>query len=223
MSQSIPADADPRLFWNGQYLFEDDPDDRANYSKAAEEAQRAKWLKLMENRGPRKTLPRDMIAKNGSESKPPLYHYGIPFTDRYLLEYAKRHHLTMKLSPGTRVFFGGIPEFDFADISREQEEDAELMNQLLSAGSSAASRHIQDRCGITLHVARPFSMEWDGMLSLWSNYDMCDRCLKLVGSRERFKDIVAKLKEAMHEGGQENDIEWWYEWSNPVSLSTSLE
>ena len=41
MSQSIPANADPSLFWNGQYLFEDDPNDPAHYSKAAQEAQRA--------------------------------------------------------------------------------------------------------------------------------------------------------------------------------------
>ena len=41
MSHSAPAGADHRLFWNGQYLLEDDPDDPANYSKAAEEAQRA--------------------------------------------------------------------------------------------------------------------------------------------------------------------------------------
>ena len=41
MSQSISANADPSLCWNGQYLFEDDPDDPAHYSKAAQEAQRA--------------------------------------------------------------------------------------------------------------------------------------------------------------------------------------
>ena len=62
-----------------------------------------------------------MIPKAGS--KPPLYHYGIPFTDRYMLEYAKRHHLTMKLLPEARKFFGGKAEFPFADISREDEED----------------------------------------------------------------------------------------------------
>ena len=41
MSQPIPPSADPSLFWNGQYLLEEDPDDPENYSKAAEEAQRA--------------------------------------------------------------------------------------------------------------------------------------------------------------------------------------
>ncbi len=168
----------------------------------------------MDNRGPSKTLPREMIPEDGS--KPPLYHYGIPFTDHYMLKYAKRHHLTMKLQPNTREFFGGKEEFDFADISREDEEDEEFFNQLLSAGCSAAVRDIQTRCDITLHVARPFSLEWEGMVSLWSNYDMNERCLKLIGSRERFEKIVAKLKEAMHEGGEENDIEWWYEWDNPV-------
>ena len=35
-------------------------------------------------------------------------------------------------------------------------------------------------------------------------------------------DIVAKLKEAMYEGGQENEIEWWYEWSNDVVSSLVL-
>ena len=41
MPQPVPPDADPALFWNGQYLLEEDPDDPENYSKAAEEAQRA--------------------------------------------------------------------------------------------------------------------------------------------------------------------------------------
>ena len=79
--------------------------------------------------------------------------------------------------------------------------------------------HIETRCGITLDVARPFSMEWDGAVSLWSNYDMKECCLKSVRSRRRFHDIVAKLKEAIHEGGQQSDIEWRYEWDNPIVSS----
>ncbi|PIL28833.1 hypothetical protein GSI_08878 [Ganoderma sinense ZZ0214-1] len=220
MSHSVPADADPRLFWNGQYLLEDDPNDPSKYSKAAEEAQRAKWLALMANRAPSKTLSRELIAKNGS--KPPLYHYGIPFTDQYMLEYAKRHHLTVKLLPGAMKFFGGKPEFAFEDISREDEEDEVFMSQLLSAGCSAAVRHIGDRCDIPLHLARPFSLHWDGMVSLWSNYDINERSLTWIRSRERCENIMAKLKEAMYEGGEENEIEWWYEWNNDVGIFTSL-
>ncbi|KAM5546105.1 hypothetical protein V8D89_000231 [Ganoderma adspersum] len=197
MSQSMLADANPRLFWNGQYLLEDDPKDPSN-----------------------KTLPREMIPKNGS--KPPLYHYGIPFTDQYMLEYAKRHHLTIKLSPEARKFFDGKAEFAFADISREDEEDEVFFNQLLSAACSAAMHHIQKRCDVTLFIARPFSLHWDGMVSLWSNYNMTERCLKVVKTRERRLNIVAKLKEAMYEGGEENEIEWWYEWSNDVGIFTSL-
>ncbi len=168
----------------------------------------------MENRGPRKRLSRELVVKNGS--KPPLYHYGIPFTDRYMLEYAKRHHLTLKLSAETSKFFDGSPVLDFSKLTPEQEQDTELKNQLLSAASFLAQCHMEARCGMTLHVARPFSLEWDGMVSLWSNYDFDDRYSKLVGSRERFFDIVAKLKEAMYEGGQENELEWWYEWCNDV-------
>ena len=163
-----------------------------------------KWLALMENRGPSKTLPREMIPQNGS--KPPLYHYGIPFTDRYMLEYAKRHHLTMKLLPEARKFFGGKAEFPFADISREDEEDEVFFNQLLSAGCFAAVRHIQKRCDVTLFIARPFSLHWDGMVSLWSNYNITERCLKVVKTRERRLNIEAKLKEAMYEGGEENEM-----------------
>ncbi|PIL28820.1 hypothetical protein GSI_08865 [Ganoderma sinense ZZ0214-1] len=174
----------------------------------------------MENRPPQKKLPREMVAQNGSN--PPLYHYGIPFMDQYMLEYAKRHHLTLELSPATREFFDGSPVLDFSKLTPEQEQDEELMNQLLSAAGLLARCHMQERCGITLHVARPFSLEWDGMVSLWSNYDYRDRYSRLVGSRERFNTIVAKLKEAMYEGGQENDIEWWYEWSNDVGIFTSL-
>ena len=170
----------------------------------------------MNNRGPKKKLPRHLVAKNLNGSKPPLYHYGIPFTDQYMFEYAKRHHLTLTLSAEPSEFFDGSPVLDFSKLTPEHEQDAELMNQLLSAGSFLARCHMQERCGMTLHLARPFSLEWDGMVSLWSNYDFDDRYSKVVGSRERFLDIVAKLKEAMHEGGQENELEWWYEWCNDV-------
>ncbi|PIL28824.1 hypothetical protein GSI_08869 [Ganoderma sinense ZZ0214-1] len=201
MSQPIPPGADPRLFWDGQYLLEEDPDDPDSYSKAAKEAQRAKWLKLMENRGPRKKLPRELIA---------------------MFEYAKRHGLGLPLNPNAREFFDGIPVLDYSKLTPEQEQDAELMSQLRGAASLLAASHIQKRCGITLRVARPFSLEWSGMMSMWSSYDFHDRYSRLVGSRERSNNIIAKLKEAMYEGGQENDIEWWYEWNNPVGL-LSLE
>ncbi|PIL28834.1 hypothetical protein GSI_08879 [Ganoderma sinense ZZ0214-1] len=222
MSQPIPPGADPRMFWNGQYLLEDDPENPLSYSKAAQEAQRAKWLKLVENRPPLKKLPREMIAKDGS--KPPLYyHYGIPFTDQYMFEYAKRHHIALKLSPETSKYFDGSPVLDYSKLTPEQEQDAELMSQLRGAAGLLAVEHIQERCNITLHIARPFSLEWDGMVSLFSNFNFHDRYSRLIGSPERFKRIVAKLKEAMYEGGQENDIEWWYEWDNPVGVFTSLE
>ncbi|PIL28822.1 hypothetical protein GSI_08867 [Ganoderma sinense ZZ0214-1] len=222
MPQPVPADADPRLFWNGQYLLEEDPDHPANLSEAAQEAQEAKWLALMKNRGPLKKLPRKMVPKDGS--KPPLYHYGIPFTDRYMFEYAKRHGLTLELSPETSEYFDGSPVLDFSKLTPEQEQDADLMNQLLMIASLLAQCDMEKRqCGMKLHVARPFSSEWNGMVSLWSNYDWHDRYSKEVGSCARFQNIVAKLKEAMYEGGQENDIEWWYEWDNPVGLFSSLE
>ena len=168
----------------------------------------------MRNRGPRKNLPRELVAKNGS--KPPLYHYGIPFTDRYMFEYAKRHHLALKLSPETSKYFDGSPVLDYSKITPEQEQDAELMRQLRGSAHLLAASHIEERCGITLSVARPFSLKWQGIFSLWSNYDYHDRFSRLVGSRERFDAIVVKLKEAMHEGGVENEVEWWYEWDNPV-------
>ena len=52
---------------------------------------------------------------------------------------------------------------------------------------------------------------------MWSNYNITGRCLKVVKTRERRLNIEAKLKEAMHEGaGEENEMEWWHEWSNDV-------
>ena len=51
---------------------------------------------------------------------------------------------------------------------------------------------------------------------MWSNYNITERCLKVVKTRERRLNIEAKLKEAMYECGEENEMEWWYEWSNDV-------
>ena len=46
----------------------------------------------------------------------------------------------------------------------------------------------------------------------------------MVKTRERRLNIEAKLKEAMHEGaGEENEMEWWHEWSNDVVGPVRLE
>ena len=133
-----------------------------------------------------------------------------------MFEYAKRHHVTLDLSPEASKYFDGSRALDYSKLTPEQEQDSELMSQLRCIASSLAVKHIQHRCNITLHIARPFSLEWDGMVSLFSNFTFEDRYSRLIGTPERFKRIVATLKEAMYEGGQENDIAWWYEWDNPV-------
>lgn len=61
------------------------------------------------------------------------------------------------------------------------------------------------------------------MVSLWSNYNITERCLKVVKTREQRLNIEAKLKEAMYEGGEENEMEWWHEWSNDVVGPVRLE
>ncbi|KAM5546110.1 hypothetical protein V8D89_000236 [Ganoderma adspersum] len=174
MSAAMPqaSGADPRPFWNDSISWKTTP-------TISLKAQRAKWLKLVENCGPRKKLPQGMVAKNGS--KLPLYHHGIPFTDQYMFEYAQRLHITLRLSPETGKFFDGSPVLDYLKLTLEQEPDAELM------------------------------VEWDGMMSLWSNYDLNDPYSRLVVTLERFKNIATKLKEAMYEGGQKNEPEWQYE------------
>lgn len=175
-----------------------------------------KWRRLMANRPPLLKLPRAKAPT--STNKPPLYRHGIPYTFDYMFAYAQRHHLTVDILPEERDSWGGRKVLDFADVLKFSHSPDRWL-ALRTCACTLSKAHIFDRCGLTLEQGRPFSLEYDGILSLWSNYNMKTRYRQFVRSPERFDKIVAALHEAMNEecemGGM-GELQWWYDWDNDV-------
>ena len=155
------------------------------------------------------------------DRKPLLYHYGFPVTDKYALGYARRHHLTIPLAVQDREKMGGRPELDLADLDDSLlEADSEVGRFASTVSCTLMLRDLSRRCAFPLDMSRPFSDVWDGIVSLWSNYDVeqkFDWC-------EDHEKIVEVLKAAMNETDGHNSpkAQWWFDWKNEIVRSHSM-
>ncbi len=149
--------------------------------------------------------------------KPPLYHYGVPFTRKNALDYARRRHLTVPLAVEDRDKVGGRPELDFADIDDALLDSDEEVNMF--AAMMCTTLMLQDlrrRCDFPLEKSRPFTDEWDGIISLWSNYNVEQRFYWC----EDHEEIVKFLKGEIHEtdGHDSPKAQWWFDWDNEMPV-----
>ncbi|RPD54213.1 hypothetical protein L227DRAFT_354422 [Lentinus tigrinus ALCF2SS1-6] len=206
----------PALWENGQYLEEWDPVRKNRHSDAARKAQAARLIK---NRPPRDILPRRELAGRGP-SKPPLHYYGFPFTKQYAIDYARRHHFTVPLMEDERDVFGGKEVFDFSEINESHFADPEVAHFIVVASRHFMLKDLSDKCGLQLQSGRPFSLEWDGIVALWSNYDVKERYPLCYD----YDEVVDILTSAMNEGdGPKSKLQWWFDWDNDVGVFTSVD
>nr|VWP01428.1 Neutral alpha-glucosidase AB [Ganoderma boninense] len=210
----------PELWEDGQYLLERDPVHRTRYSEAAMKAQESKMLRLIANRAPQKDIGVSELAINGET--PPLWRFGFPFKDEYALEYARRHSLKIEIVEADREAFDGREVLDFSETDDTWMEDEEIASFLICASRSLMMEDLRRRCGLLLEVGRPFTFEWDGLVSLWSNYDIREQ-FRLCG-RSKYDKVIKILEEAMNEGKQYPDsfCEWWFDWNNDVASRAPL-
>ncbi|PIL27141.1 hypothetical protein GSI_10282 [Ganoderma sinense ZZ0214-1] len=213
---------DPRLWENGQRLDEWDPKygSLGKFTEAAEKAQDAKWKRLMANRPPRDALPRNLMPRP-DRPDPPLYRYGIPFTSKYAIDYARRHHLKIDIVEEDREVFRGRQVLDFADLDDawlKEDEDVRLF--ALSVSRLLMVEDLGDRCDCALDVGRPFCDDWDGIVSLWSNHDFDDRFDECPDPGI----AIEVLKIAMNESEGQTPVkpQWWFDWDNDVGVFTSI-
>ena len=170
-----------------------------------------KLRRLMENRPPRDVMSRHELANRNT--KPPLHYYGFPFTTQYAIDYAKRHHLTIELAEEDREAFGGKTVFDFGDVNDSHFADPDLRHFVVVGSRHLMFKQLSRKCGMHLHSGHPFSLEWDGIIALWSNYDVKERWRMCYN----FDDVVEILTSAMNEGdGPESKLQWWFDWDNDV-------
>ena len=166
----------------------------------------------MKNRPPRDVLPRRELANRGP-NKPPLHYYGFPFTKQYAIDYAIRHRLTVPLIGEVREVFGGKEVFDFGDVDDSHFADPELRHFIVIASQHFMLRDLSDKCGMRLQSGSPFSLDWDGIVALWSNYDAKERYAICYN----YEEVVDVLRSAMNEGdGPESKLQWWFDWDNDV-------
>ncbi|KAM5539915.1 hypothetical protein V8D89_006418 [Ganoderma adspersum] len=211
----------PALWENGQYLMEGDPINKNRFSEAAKKAQASKMQRLMGNRAPRKTLRRSQLAHNGRT--PPLWRFGFPFKRQYALEYARRHALKIDIAEEDRDSFDGREVLDFSETDDTWLEDEDLAVFLKSASEMLMVEDLSRRCGFFLEVGSPFTYDWDGLVSLWSNYNISEK-FKECGPHN-FDKAKTILTEAMNEGKQHPDsfMEWWFDWNNEVGVFQSID
>ncbi|EJF61591.1 hypothetical protein DICSQDRAFT_180605 [Dichomitus squalens LYAD-421 SS1] len=195
------TDVKNSAYWeNGQYLYEWDRERGDRYTEAAEKAQEVRWKRLMANRPPRDVLPRKLLP--GPDRKPPLYHYGFPFTRTYALDYVCHRHLPVD-----------IPEEDREEFGGRQRGYAGLRDVyiLLPDGQGP-----EGKCHFGLNHGRPFSLEWDGIVSLWTNYNFDERYAYCPDDEKVIKTIKDALAEV--EGRRSLKAQWWFDWDNDVGL-----
>ena len=165
----------------------------------------------MDKRPPKDSLSRKLIAKRGKA--PPLYRYGFPFTRQYALDYARRHHLKLKLVDEDIEAFGGREELDLADIDDSWLQDRERWLFAMGLSRNLMVADLSRRCGFSLDSGRPFALEWDGIISLWSNYNVEERWIACAD----YDHVLAVLGEAMNEvDGHNSKVQWWFDWNNDL-------
>ncbi|KAI1790990.1 hypothetical protein LXA43DRAFT_1013970 [Ganoderma leucocontextum] len=212
---------EPELWEDGQYLMEWDPVDNTMFSQPAKKAQESKMQRLMANRAPKKDIRTSELALNGRT--PPLWRFGFPFKEEYALEYARRHALKIDIDEEDREAFDGREVLDFSETDDTWLEDEEIASFLTCASQTLMIEDLGHRCGLRLEIGSPFTYDWDGLVSLWSNYTIQEK-FRVCG-HGKFGKVMKILEEAMNEGKQHPDSfgEWWFDWNNEVGVFQSVD
>ncbi|KAI0311231.1 hypothetical protein OF83DRAFT_1151749 [Amylostereum chailletii] len=168
----------------------------------------------MDNRPPVDIIPSTSVAENGST--PPLLYYGFPYKSQFMVNYARRHSLELPLVEEDRISHGT----DALRTAEVKDEDVTWRMRVIAA--ELVARHLGHACGgIFLHIGSPFTFEWDGILALWSNYDMLDRHGRMRARGHTLEEVTAIIGKAMNEDGQETKIQWWWDFQNDVNVYTT--
>ena len=77
--------------------------------------------------------------------------------------------------------------------------------------------HLSRKCKISLNSGRPFGIDWDGIVSLWSNYDVEEQW-KWCRDYDKVVSILEKEMnaEGVQEEGVRSELFWYLDWRNNV-------
>ena len=179
----------------------------------------------METFGPLDVLRKSDIA-SAENPKPPLYSFGFPYTTEYAFRYAMKHRFRVAVRDEAREDYGLPPaadapdaKFNFADVTDDHLRNPRTHSFLVINVRLLFHEHLCKLCDWPLADGRPFSADWDLIVSFWSNRDVH---MRWVACRHKFDDIVEILEEALNDPECKPDpqlkssLQWWLDWDNNV-------
>ena len=166
----------------------------------------------MANRPPKTKITRDLLPSYGYE--PPALLYGWPFKRDYFVKYAQRHWLSVdEITEKYRERLGcPTNSFNFGDLTEEQARDPDLMRGLCLGARIISVQHLIGMTGLMLEVGRPFSLELERILYIWTNYNI-EKVYDKLAYNGRFERIRKILDDAMNEclpDGERIELQWWW-------------
>ena len=179
--------------------------------------QRLEWEAIIAKHPPCKALAPKDLPRPGQPTPPPHRLYGWPFTEEYLLDYARRHRLEFPVCSAVRARFEGKEEYNFGDLTDDHLADGVLVQHLQRVATTRVRRHFI-QAGASVDIGRPLSLKWDSMFVLWSTRDFEPkyRMYKMFKNWDKVKKFVDDaLNECLPEGCERRtSLEWWWSLEN---------
>ena len=94
---------------------------------------------------------------------------------------------------------------------------------LTASAAFVTTERLIELTGNNLEDARPYSLDWDGLLYIYTNYN-AEEERELLEDLGLFDRVIEVMDEAMNEGwkGERSKLQWWYTFSDIVSVFAFL-
>ena len=150
-----------------------------------------------------------------AKNKPPLYRYGFPITPEFVFRFAARKGFKVDIPPEVREIFDGREVIHFADVTDELLDDDDRWSFLYLSAHVMMFGYLIDKTGFALESGRPFSSEYNDMVSLWSNYTIKEQC-RFPQTIKRRLGVLEDEMNLFQDGGARRKAQWWFDWNNDV-------
>ena len=175
-------------------------------------SQHREWTAIVARNPPLKTLTPDDLPQSGKGVPHRLY--GWPFSEDYMLDYARRHRLVLKVIPHYRKVFGDVDYFNYGDITDDHLADEQLFHHLRRMALLNVISHFHREGGaFDLKIDLPLSQEWRRILVVWStkDYEEMYNGYKWYGDWPKVEKFIDDaLNECLPEGCERRtSLAWW--------------
>ena len=153
-----------------------------------------------------------MICNSESTGSPPVFAYGWAYDYNFNWDYAVHNKLTRPLDPDDYLAKKyGIQELNYGMITKEMEEDEEVMELIESLAPFLVKSDLERRSGVRLKKLQPFVGGCPYMFSIYNNYNALYR-QEIISRTTTVEKAIEIMGEAMSVGGREPKLLWYYDW-----------